>query len=374
MKPHLYKLKNAGIQFGVVVLVSVMALMLASSTQAAKMKKFNHVRFSIENPKGSWNYDCYELLANEAGKLSNGTLNVEIYPSSQLYKIPEVPTMLERGTLEIGQMNAAYLLGKKKKQWGRLAPTYLDDIDHAGRYYYMSEAGEAIIENDMIDLGMVNIGLIFLSSDWSIMSNKPIKTVADLKGIKMRMPGPFFNELVKAHGMVPVTIAISETHMALSRGTVDAVFTTPSAMVQFKFYEVTKYYNQLKGFLIGFTAVSVSKKFWDKLHPIQKRALLTAGYKASLYSYKRGTEDERNDIRIIFSHNKVDHTFSAEENDKFMNKIRPLVKPEMLDKFGGPDLAPLVLRSVEATRNMTETFEEASKIGYEKRLKRWGLD
>lgn len=358
--------------WGISLICLAAVLMIATTVPAEEMKTFKHIRLSTSYSSGHWFYECLEVIADEAKELSNGTLNVVIYPSSQLYKVSEIPSMLKRGTLEIGTVNQGYLLGSQPKQWGVFLPTYFKDQDHSSRFTYMTETGRMITQEDWIDHGMVPIARLFLMSDWAILSNKPIKTIADLKGIKVRMPGPFYNPMIKLHGMAPVTVSITETHMALSRGTVDAVFTTPGAMAMFKFYEVTKYFNMMKGFQNGSYTIGMSKKLWDKLAPEQKKAFLTAGYKATLHSFLVGMAAERKDIQTILAHTE-DQTFSDAEAEKFLAKMRPVVKP-VLNKYCPKDLPDQVFIAVEETRHQPQTVQEAVKIGYENSLERWGLD
>lgn len=364
---------NLGIRFSLAVFICIALLFSTTSVHAAKMKKFKHVRLSTAYSSGHWFYESLDVLAKEANKLSDGTLNVVIYPSSQLYKVSEIPSMLQRGTLEIGTVNPGYTLGKQKKQWGRFLFSYFNDADHYVRWMGMSDAGQEIAEDDMIEHGMVPIAEFFLLSDWAILSTKPVKTVADLKGIKIRMPGPFYNPLVQVHGMAPVTVSITETHMAMGRGTVDAVFTTPGAMAMFKFYEVGKYFNMMRGVQGGTYGICASKKLWDKLHPKQKKALLKAGYLATLHSFRVGMKAEKEDIKKILTHAE-DHTFNDVEHAKFLGKIRPLVKPKILDRFAGPEIGDRALQGAAETKNIDKNWEEAVKIYYEKKLKRWGVE
>lgn len=106
-----------------------------------------------------------------------------------------------------------------------------------------------------------------------IFSRKPVRSPADLKGLKVRVYGTAQTELARGLGMEPVSIPFAEVYTALERGTVDAGFTGTYPGFALKWYEVTKYMVDINHGLVSGTLV-VSKRTWDKLTP-ERRALLT---------------------------------------------------------------------------------------------------
>ncbi|MBI2832608.1 MAG: C4-dicarboxylate TRAP transporter substrate-binding protein [Chloroflexi bacterium] len=76
---------------------------------------------------------------------------------------------------------------------------------------------------------------------WSLLSKKPVKSIADLKGLKVRVTGTVAS-LLKELGAVPVSIQASETYTALERGTVDAAVSAAPALTGYGWHEVAKYH------------------------------------------------------------------------------------------------------------------------------------
>jgi TRAP-type C4-dicarboxylate transport system substrate-binding protein len=72
-------------------------------------------------------------------------------------------------------------------------------------------------------------------------SKKQVRTIEDLKGLKIRVAGTMPTMMIKALGATPVFMHIRDVYEALERGTVDGVFVGRSPMMAFRFHEVVKY-------------------------------------------------------------------------------------------------------------------------------------
>jgi len=72
--------------------------------------------------------------------------------------------------------------------------------------------------------------------------DKPIRSVADMKGLKFRVPSKTQSKAIAALGGVPVFMPINRVYNALNTGVIDGVMTGPSTVLSFKFHEVAKYF------------------------------------------------------------------------------------------------------------------------------------
>jgi TRAP-type transport system periplasmic protein len=91
---------------------------------------------------------------------------------------------------------------------------------------------------------------------------KPVKTVADMKGLRLRASAQQMLDIIKNLGAVPTPISTPDVYMSLSRGVLDGLYTAYEQVLQMKFYEVSKYYatnpvNQ------GCMFILMNKKVWD---------------------------------------------------------------------------------------------------------------
>lgn len=100
--------------------------------------------------------------------------------------------------------------------------------------------------------------------------NKPIKTVADLKGLKLRTPSQMSARTIKALGAVPVPMPITKLYNALARGTVDGVLVSPTVLHTFKIKEVTRHFAHGVPFGSSPMFIVMNRDSWDQLSPAHK--------------------------------------------------------------------------------------------------------
>jgi len=123
-----------------------------------------------------------------------------------------------------------------------------------------------------------------------IYCNSPIKSIADIKGKKVRVQGTSQGDLVDGLGATGVTIPFAEVVPALQRGTVDCGITGTMPAFKAGWHEVTTHMlNMPVGFSISFTAVSLAT--WSKLDD-KTKALLEAEMKKAHESFWKVIIDE----------------------------------------------------------------------------------
>jgi TRAP-type C4-dicarboxylate transport system substrate-binding protein len=99
-----------------------------------------------------------------------------------------------------------------------------------------------------------------------LFMNKPIETIWDLKGMKVRSPDPPHLAMLAALGATPVYIPMADTYSALQRGAFDGVFTFIESGHRFKFHEVTKYiYPCTYLWAQGPNVVALNIDTWNKI-------------------------------------------------------------------------------------------------------------
>ncbi|MBU2470506.1 MAG: TRAP transporter substrate-binding protein DctP, partial [Proteobacteria bacterium] len=96
-----------------------------------------------------------------------------------------------------------------------------------------------------------------------IWTTKPVKSMADLKGLKIRSPGGHQTNYIKALGAQPVFMPLGDVYLAMETGTIDGLVTCPPLVLAFKLFEVAKY-----GVKVTFGCVSegviMNQKAWDR--------------------------------------------------------------------------------------------------------------
>jgi TRAP-type C4-dicarboxylate transport system substrate-binding protein len=104
----------------------------------------------------------------------------------------------------------------------------------------------------------------FANANYNIFSRRPIRSIGDLKNMKVRIVGPIVGQTVKELGMVPILMPPNEIVEAIGRGTVDAATLVPAAVVDFGVDRVTNY-DYLLPLGCGPLAVLMNRAKFDSL-------------------------------------------------------------------------------------------------------------
>lgn len=276
-------------------LLLALALGASGMAQAAGeiVIKFSHV-VAPDTPKGRA-AEKFKQLAEERTK---GRVKVEVYPNSQLYK--------DREEMEALQIGAVQMLAPSLSKFGPLGAREFElfDLPYIFPNYETihrvmdGEVGKRLFAK-LETKGLS--GLAFWDNGFKQMSaNKPLRTVADFKGLKMRIQSSkVLDAQMKALGANPQVMAFSEVYTALQQGVVDGTENPPDNLYTQKMHEVQKHLTVSDHGFLGY-AVIVNKKFWDGL-PADIRATLDQAMKET-------TVFERD--------------IAKAENDEALNKVR----------------------------------------------------
>lgn len=125
--------------------------------------------------------------------------------------------------------------------------------------------------------------------------NKPIKSVADFKGLKIRSFTPTMSAMLQNLGATPVTLSFSEVYSALGNGVVDCGVTSANSGNSGKWPEVTKYFYPLSvsGSVQGHF---VNIDFWNKLTPVQQARVQAEFRKMEAQMWKLAEEGTADSI------------------------------------------------------------------------------
>jgi tripartite ATP-independent transporter DctP family solute receptor len=128
----------------------------------------------------------------------------------------------------------------------------------------------------------------------NIFVNKPVKNMAELKGLKVRVQGaPIWSKTFQAAGMAPTVIAYNEVYNAIQNGVIAAGENEAAGVEQMKFYEVAPHLSMTQH-AITIRPLCFSGKTFKKLDKALQAAVLKAGKEAGAYGRKiESSEDEQ---------------------------------------------------------------------------------
>lgn len=251
----------------------MMAVPLTAQAQAPIVIKFSHV-VAPDTPKGKGAQRFKEL----AEQRTAGKVKVEVYPNSQLYK--------DKEELEALQLGSVQMLAPSLAKFGPLGAKEFEVFDLP--FIFKDEAAFRAVTEGAVGAELFKKlepkgikGLAYWDNGFHIMSaNKPLHSVADFKGMKMRIQSSkVLDAQMRALGAIPQVMAFSELYQALQSGVVDGTEGVPSNFYTQRVYEVQKHITLSNHGHLAY-ALIVNKKFWDGL-PADIRAQLESAIKDS---------------------------------------------------------------------------------------------
>nr|WP_184301837.1 TRAP transporter substrate-binding protein [Roseateles oligotrophus] len=251
----------------------MLAAPLTAQAQAPIVIKFSHV-VAPDTPKGKGAQRFKEL----AEQRTAGKVKVEVYPNSQLYK--------DKEELEALQLGSVQMLAPSLAKFGPLGAKEFEVFDLP--FIFKDEASFRAVTEGAVGAELFKKlepkgikGLAYWDNGFHIMSaNKPLHSVADFKGMKMRIQSSkVLDAQMRALGAIPQVMAFSELYQALQSGVVDGTEGVPSNFYTQRVYEVQKHITLSNHGHLAY-ALIVNKKFWDGL-PADIRAQLESAIKDS---------------------------------------------------------------------------------------------
>jgi C4-dicarboxylate-binding protein DctP len=290
-----------------IVALFASALACGAVAQQPIVIKFSHV-VANETPKGK-GAEYFKKLAEERTK---GRVRVDVYPNSQLYKDGEEMEALQLGSVHMLAPSLAKFGPLGVREFEVYDLPYIFD-DYAELHKVTEGPVGAMLFKKLESKGI--IGLAYWDNGFKVMSaNKPLKTPADFKGLKMRIQSSKVLEAqMRALGALPQVMSFSEVYQSLQTGVVDGTENPPSNFYTQKMQEVQKFLTLSDHGYLGY-AVIVNKKFWDALPADIRTALESAMKDATKYANDIAKKENDDAIEAVRKSGKTQIlTLTADE-------------------------------------------------------------
>ncbi|MDF3060215.1 MAG: putative C4-dicarboxylate-binding periplasmic protein precursor [Microvirga sp.] len=264
----------------VALAVAALAMTGAPATaQAKKVIRINHAGaddiMGTEHQMFSW------IFANYVNQKAP-TLEVRIFPNSGLGQSRQVIEAMQLGSgasMHIGGM--AEFANFCQARCGVVGlPFIFKGYDHVQRV--LDGPVGAALSAELEKAGFKALGYMY---SWGyrnvVTAKKEIKTVADLKGLKIRtIPTPVFVGAINAMGASATPMNFGEVYTSMQSGVLDGFEHTASTTLSFKFHEIAKYV-AITQHLIDPTVVAFSNSEWAKLDG-KEQAVVVEGAKLAI--------------------------------------------------------------------------------------------
>lgn len=256
-------------------------------------------RMASKMPAESSEGVVFQKFADLVKQYTVGKLTVQIYPAEQLGKEAAVLEQLQLGTIQL-YVDSAFFMQKWVPDIKWIAPSFLfSDREHWVRFMD-TPLVKGWFDQVEKQQGITTLGHLtdVVRGPYRVLvSKRPITSIEDLKGLKMRMYPDQLATAVWTHlGAETQQIAFTETYQAIKNGVVESV-TSPIALVEdLKFYEVAPNIVRTDEFFQEI-AFMMNAKAFKNLAPDLQQALLRAHKDAGAFSVQVMNDTATNSIK-----------------------------------------------------------------------------
>lgn len=249
------------------IAVALMLLVSVGIVSAGEYKgKKVEAKLVSEEIEGDFMTVWANNFADEMKKWSDGKIDITVYPYGALGDNRDINELCQLGVVQYVFSDFAWI-SSFVPQAQVLALHYLwprEKIAEVLEWVVKNGKVMDILEQKFRKNDLVPLGIVYEGWQW-ITSKKPINSMADMDGLKLRlMPSKLLVEGYKAYGASPTPMSYGEVYSGLQLGLIDAQVNPLFACYSMKFFEVQDYFTQI--WAEPFLGIpSANKKFFDSL-------------------------------------------------------------------------------------------------------------
>lgn len=234
------------------------------------------ITFGSQENENSNVYKGMVAFQEKLAELSGGGMTAKLFPSSQLGDFKAMVAMMQAGELDMattGYPDMSYVI----PELALIGAPYVVKDFPTLETIVAGPWGRKMDEK--FDAQGIKVVDLWYLGTRQTSANKPIETMEDLKGLRMRTPNvPFLIAYAEGVGATPAPVAFAEVYLALQTNQVDAQENPLPTIEAMKFYEVQSAI-ALTNHFVASQAIQISKSTWDSLSE-QERTWVTDAAKA----------------------------------------------------------------------------------------------
>ena len=236
-------------------------------------------------PPSNYHTENIAQFVADLDAATGGKLKITVHNNASLFKANEIKRAVQSNQAQIGEiLISAY--ANEDPLFG------LDSVPFLATSYADAEklwkASRKALDEHFAKQGLK----VLYTVPWppqGIYSSRPLNSVADMKGLKMRTYNPYTSRIAELAGAQPVTIQVAELAQAFATGAVNANITSGATGYDTKAWEVVKHYYDTQAWLPK-NVVFVNQKVFDALDKAQQDAVLKAAAAAESRGWKLSEE------------------------------------------------------------------------------------
>ncbi len=287
------------------------------------------------HPDGYPTVEAVKYMGELIAKDTNGRISIKIFPSGQLGDEKDTIQQTQFGVIDMNRISMAPLNNVVPETRIAGLPFLFRSVDH------MHKVMDGPIGDEILKAfeahGMVGLAFYDSGARSFYNSKRPIKTLADLKGLKLRVQqSDLFIDLVKAMGGNPTPMPYGEVYSGLQTGVVDGAENNWPSYQSSHHYEVAKYMS-LTEHTITPEALVMSKRSFDKLSKEDQQVVRKAA-KASVIKMRELWQAKEKESEEIARKAGVEVT--TVDKAEFQKAVEPVYAKHVAD----PKMKDLVAR------------------------------
>jgi tripartite ATP-independent transporter DctP family solute receptor len=296
------------------------------------------LKASDVHPEGYPTVAAVESLGKKMSAATNGRVTVQMYPSMQLGGEKEAIEQAQVGAIALARVSVGALGPVVDELNVFNLPYVFRNTEHAQKVMD-GDIGKELLDK-VTNSGKGIIGLCWMDAGARSFydTKKPIKSMADLKGLKVRVMGnPMFVDMANSMGANGIAMGYDQVFTSLQTGVIDGAENNPPSFVFDNHYQVAKFYT-IDEHLIVPEMLVMSKKIFDTMSKDDQALLLKYAREAQMeerklwdvYEKQAMDKAKANGVQIV--------ELSAADKKQLQDAVKPV-----WDKYG-PKYADMVKR------------------------------
>ena len=281
----------------------------------------NKVLLRISSPAvpDDWHGKMWTVFKESLDKTSPGEFDVQINLNATLFKQGTEPAAMARGNLELSSISA-FDIAKLVPEFSIFTAGYVVRDPQHQQKVFAGPIGQEMFKLATEKMEVTLLTPIYLGTrQINLREVRNVRTPADLKGVKLRMPGSkewlFLGE---ALGATATPLAFGEVYLGLKTGTIDGQDNPLPSVRAAKFYEVTKQI-VMTNHLVDGIFIAISDKAWKTMTPAQRQKVQAAANDAAVYNNDNRLKEEG---QIVDFFKKEGLTVTTPDVDAFRKAVQ----------------------------------------------------
>lgn len=250
------------------------------------------LRISTPAVPDDWHAKMWTVFKDTLEKSAPGEFDVQINLNASLFKQGAEPAAMARGNLELTTVSASDV-AKIVPEFSIFTAGYIVHSPAQQQKIFNGPIGAEMFKTVSDKMDITPLATAYLGTrQVNLREVRNVKTPADLKGVKLRMPGSKdWLFLGDALGATATPLAFGEVYLGLKTGTIDGQDNPLPSVRAAKFYEVTKQI-VLTSHLVDGLFIAISNKSLQALNAGQKQKVLAAAQAAAAYNNDNRVKEE----------------------------------------------------------------------------------